>query len=61
MQIDFLTGTVGAGSGICDSTVGGGLYCFGNFTGIATSGAGCGLANSPGIYTQVSSQIIAAK
>ncbi|KAJ6643593.1 Anionic trypsin-2 [Pseudolycoriella hygida] len=46
-------GVLGANSGICPSTIGGGLYCFGNFTGIATSGTGCGAANSPGIYTQV--------
>lgn len=50
----WLTGSLLAGPGICESTRGGGIYCFGNFTGIATSGDGCGVANSPGIYTQVS-------
>jgi len=40
--------------GICDSTIGGGIYCNGIFSGIATSGAVCGgTLNSPGIYTQL--------
>jgi len=43
----------GTNSGICPSTRGGGIYCNGIFTGIASSGLGCGAANSPGVYTQV--------
>lgn len=55
LETMFCAGGLGAGSGICASTIGGGIYCFGNFTGIASSGAAvqCGAANSPGIYTQV--------
>ena len=47
-------GTVLAGQGgTCNSTRGGGLYCNGLYTGIASFGFGCGAANNPGIYTQV--------
>jgi trypsin len=46
-------GVTTAASGICPSTRGGGLYCNGNLTGIASSGFGCSTANSPGIYTEV--------
>lgn len=49
----FCAGTTAATSGICATTIGGGIYCNGNFTGIATSGDQCGTANSPSIYTQV--------
>lgn len=55
VQLNLLTGDLLATSGICDSTRGGGLYCFGNFTGIASSGTLCGQINQPGVYTQVSS------
>lgn len=47
-------GSMGAGSGICDATIGGGVYCNGNFTGIASFGTGCGAANNPGVFIQVS-------
>lgn len=51
--IKLTTGTVAATSGICESTIGGGIYCSGNFTGIASDGATCGTVNSPSVYTQV--------
>lgn len=54
LKFDLFIGTLAAGSGICNSTLGGGIYCLGNFTGIASSGSACGLANSPAVYTQVS-------
>ncbi|XP_037030315.1 trypsin-like [Bradysia coprophila] len=49
----FCAGTLAATSGICNTTIGGGIYCNGAFTGIATSGENCGSLNTPGIYTQV--------
>lgn len=50
----FCAGVLTAASGICPTTIGGGIYCNGNFTGIATDGnPECGLVNSPSIYTQV--------
>lgn len=54
MRLVFV-GVLTAASGICPTTIGGGIYCNGNFTGIATFGnPDCGLVNSPSIYTQVS-------
>lgn len=53
-------GTLAANNqGVCATTQGGGLICNQNnnqnmFVGILTGGFGCGAANSPGIYTQVS-------
>jgi len=46
--------TAVANTGICASTRGGGIYCNGQLTGIASQGLGCGEINSPaGVYTQV--------
>lgn len=55
LETMICAGSVAANAGaICDSTRGGGIYCNGNFTGIASSGFGCGVVNTPGLFTQVS-------
>lgn len=53
LETMLCAGITGAGQGICNSTRGGGIYCDGIFAGIASSGLGCGIADSPGLYTQV--------
>ncbi|XP_055525137.1 trypsin alpha-3-like [Wyeomyia smithii] len=46
-------GVVTAGPGVCASNMGTGLFCDGQVAGILSTGFGCGVANNPGVYTQV--------
>lgn len=53
LETMICAGSALPGQGICDRTRGGGLYCNGILTGVASDGLGCGIINSPGVYAQV--------
>lgn len=40
-------------SGPCNGNLGSGLFCEGQLAGILSFGINCGVANNPGVYTQV--------
>lgn len=50
-------GTLGATPSVCTGNLGGGLFCqisdMWQLTGVLSFGVGCGIANTPGVYTQV--------
>lgn len=50
-------GTVTATPSVCRGNLGGGLFCpvrnSWQLTGVLSFGIGCGITNSPGVYTQV--------
>lgn len=43
----------GPASGACLGNIGSGLYCENELTGLLSFGTSCGIANHPGVYTDV--------
>lgn len=54
LNVHICAGSIAASAfGACIGNVGSGLYCDNQLAGVLSFGTSCGLANNPGVYTDI--------